>query len=80
MILSFFNILLFATVLVLHVKANLRAMNCGKVLVKVKTTILILVVTLEASVFIRYTFTIASTTVYDAILIISGFLQSIIYF
>ena len=49
-------------------------------LIKVKTTILILVVALETSVFVRYTFAIESTQTYDAILIIFGFVQSIIYF
>ena len=80
MILSFFNILLFTTVLALHVKQNLSLMDCTKVLIKVKTTMLILVVILEISVFIRYTFVIESSKVYDAILIISGFIQSQIFF
>jgi len=58
MILSFVNIVLFAFVLVFHVKAYKRTMDCLQLLTKIKTFILLGIVLLEMSVFARYTFNI----------------------
>ena len=42
--------------------------------------IFILIILLELSVFVRYTIHIENSSIYDAILIISGFIQAIILF
>ena len=55
-------------------------MPVRKIFTKVKTSILMMIILLETSVFIRYTFTIDNSTIYDSILICSGFVQSIILF
>ena len=80
MVLSFINLVIFTLLLVVHIKGNMRNMPCSKLLTKVKTMILVLIIVLELTVFIRYTFVIQSTAVYDTLLISSGFIESIILF
>ena len=80
MTLSLINTIVFTLLLVVHIKVNKRSQNCTKLLLKVKTMILILIILLELSVFIRYSIHIENSSIYDAILIISGFVQSIILF
>jgi len=73
MVLSLVNMCIFILMLVVHIKDKRRSEDWRVLLLKVKTMILFLVILLELSVFIRYTFQISSTAVYDAILILSGF-------
>ena len=80
MTLSLVNAVVFTLLLVVHIKVNRRSDSCTKLLLKVKTMILILIILLELSVFIRYSIRINDTSIYDAILIISGFVQAIILF
>ena len=80
MVLSFVNACVFLVLLVFHFKARRRSEPWKTLLLKVKTMILVLIIALELSVFIRYTFNIESKAVYDALLITSGFVQSIILF
>ena len=58
MILAFVNIVLFAFVLVFHVKAYKRTMKCYELMKKIKTFILMGIVLVQTSVFVRYTFNI----------------------
>lgn len=80
MVLSFVNIIIFSLLLAIHIKEKRRSESWGKVLLKVKTMVFALIILLELSVFIRYTFVIDSTATYDSILIVSGFIESIILF
>ena len=80
MVLSFVNMCIFIVMLVVHIKDKRRSEDWRVLLLKVKTMILFLIILLELSVFIRYTFVISSTSAYDAILITSGFVKSIILF
>ena len=58
MVMSFINIVLFTFVLTFHVKAYRRTMKCAQIIIKIKTFILLGILLLEVSVFIRYTFNI----------------------
>ena len=80
MTLSLINAFVFTLLLVIHIKVNKRSTSCTKLLLKVKTMILIQIIMLELSVFVRYAIHIGNKSVYDAILIISGFVQAIILF
>ena len=80
MTLSLINAIIFTLLLVVHIKVNRRGTSCTKLLMKVKTMILIEIISLEISVFVRYAIHIGNTSIYDAILIISGFVQAIILF
>jgi len=80
MVLSFLNCLIFILMLVGHIKERRRTEGCKVLLLKVKTMILFLIILLEISVFIRYTFTFDNTRIYDGILIISGFVESVVFF
>ena len=80
LVFAFINSILFCLLLVHHIKANMRVLTVVQLLTKVKTTILILIVLLQLSVVIRYGFVINNAAIYDAILITSGFVQSIILF
>lgn len=80
MTLSLINAVIFILLLVVHIKVNRRSQDCPKLLLKVKTMIFILIILLELSVFVRYAFNIDNSSIYDAILIISGFVQAIILF
>ena len=80
MTLSLINAFIFTLLLVIHIKVNRRGTSCTKLLLKVKTMILILIIALELSVFVRYVIRIDNTSIYDSILIISGFVQALIIF
>jgi hypothetical protein len=56
MVLSFVNMCIFILMLVFHIKVKRRTEDWRVLLLKVKTMILFLIVLLELSVFIRYTF------------------------
>lgn len=74
MVLSFVNIIIFTLLLIIHIKEKLGGESWGKVLTKVKTMVFTLIILLELSVFIRYTFVIESVAIYDSILIVSNFI------
>jgi len=80
MVFSVLNMLLFSVLFVYYVRSLKRSTAFIKLLTKVKTSILALIILLEASVFARYTFNFEKSATYDTLLICSNFLQSIILF
>lgn len=80
MVLSFLNILVFTTMLFVQIKNRIRLESWKVLILKVKTIILFLIIILEISVFIRYTFTFNKTRIYDGILITSNFVESVVFF
>ena len=80
MVLSFVNIAIFGMMLVIHIRANRHKLTCVQLFTKVKTMIFILIILLQLTVFIRYTFVISNNNLYQFILITSGFIGSIILF
>ena len=79
MILSFVNCLLFAYLLIVHLRQHKAQQTpCCRIMMKVKTSVLILLLAFETIVFFRYT--MGFDLLYDFLLILSQFIQAIILF
>ena len=78
LILSFINTVIFSLFLIFHLRY--KGVCVGRTYTKNKTWMLFMIVILEASVMVRYLFVFDETPYYDMLLIISGFIQSIIFF
>ena len=74
MVLSFVNIAVFSMMLVVHIRANRHSLTCKQLFTKVKTMIFVLIILLEITVFIRYTFVITDNNLYQSIVITSVFI------
>ena len=81
MILSGVNVFVFAYLLYLHVRVNWSSTSFLKICLKVKTSILFLIVLFEILVFMRYSLMFQhGDLLYDSALILLQFIQSIIFF
>lgn len=79
MVLAAFNTCIFTYVFVVHIQQKRRLEEWKSILLKVKTQTLILIIFLEATVFVRYLLDMR-TSIYDTLLILDQLVQSVILF
>ena len=80
LVLGIANIVVVSYVTYLHFKVSLHSHPLKEILLKVKTTILLLVLLFEILVVIRYSLDFADRKLYMVILTFHQFLSSIIFF